>query len=52
MFAMRAQKLYNLYQAYAHIDEIPQAERIKIEKQVFQKTLAGSLGRNRIVFSG
>ena len=40
MFAMRAQKLYNLYQAYAHIDEIPQAERIKIEKQVFQKTLA------------
>ena len=39
MFAMRAQKLYNLYQAHSHIDEIPQAERIKIEKQIFQKSL-------------
>ncbi len=39
MFAMRAQKLYNLYQAYSRIEEIPEPEKLKIEKQIFQKTL-------------
>jgi trans-AT polyketide synthase, acyltransferase and oxidoreductase domains len=40
MFPMRAQKLYELYRNYNSIEEIPQAEREKIEKQIFRKTLA------------
>lgn len=40
MFAMRAQKLYNLYQTYSRVEEIPEAERLRIEKQIFQKSLA------------
>ena len=39
MFAMRAQKLYNLYQAHAKIEDIPESERVRIEKQIFQKSL-------------
>ncbi|BCL34610.1 PfaD family polyunsaturated fatty acid/polyketide biosynthesis protein [Nostoc sp. MS1] len=40
MFAMRAQKLYELYRSYDSIEAIPQAEREKLEKQVFRKTIA------------
>ncbi|MBE9007238.1 PfaD family polyunsaturated fatty acid/polyketide biosynthesis protein [Fortiea sp. LEGE XX443] len=40
MFPMRAQKLYELYRAYDSIEDIPAAEREKLEKQVFRKTLA------------
>ncbi|MDB9447911.1 PfaD family polyunsaturated fatty acid/polyketide biosynthesis protein [Anabaena sp. CS-542/02] len=40
MFPMRAQKLYELYRTYNSIEEIPPAEREKLEKQVFRKTLA------------
>lgn len=40
MFPMRAQKLYELYRAYDSIEDIPLAERQKLEKQVFRKTLA------------
>ncbi|MEA5514994.1 PfaD family polyunsaturated fatty acid/polyketide biosynthesis protein [Nodularia sp. UHCC 0506] len=40
MFPMRAQKLYELYRNYNSIEEIPQAEREKLEKQIFRKTLA------------
>lgn len=40
MFPMRAQKLYELYRAYNSIEEIPQAEREKLEKQIFRKTIA------------
>ena len=32
MFAMRAAKLYELYQAYADLDEIPAAQRALLEK--------------------
>lgn len=39
MFAVRAQKLYELYVSYNSIEEIPQAERDKIEKQIFPKSL-------------
>jgi len=39
MFAMRARKLYQLYQDYKSIEEIPAAERQKVEKQIFQKSL-------------
>lgn len=40
MFPMRAQKLYELYRAYNSIEEIPQPEREKLEKQIFRKTIA------------
>lgn len=40
MFPMRAQKLYELYRTYNSIEEIPLAEREKLEKQVFRKTIA------------
>jgi trans-AT polyketide synthase, acyltransferase and oxidoreductase domains len=40
MFPMRAQKLYELYRAYNSIEEIPQSEKEKLEKQIFRKTIA------------
>ena len=39
MFALRAQKLYELYKAYDSIAEIPTQERVKIEKQIFRMSL-------------
>ena len=39
MFPMRAQKLYELYRRYESIEEIPQAEREKIESQIFRRPL-------------
>ena len=39
LFPMRALKLYELYNRYDSIDQIPSDERIKLEKQVFQREL-------------
>ncbi len=39
MFAMRAQKLYELYQRYDSIEDIPTVEREKLETTVFQRKL-------------
>ena len=39
MFAMRAQKLYELYRAYDGIEAIPAAERTQLEKQMFRDSL-------------
>lgn len=39
MFAMRGSKLYELYSRYQSIEEIPQADREKIEKTIFRKSL-------------
>jgi trans-AT polyketide synthase/acyltransferase/oxidoreductase domain-containing protein len=39
MFSMRATKLYELYRAYNSIEELPVAERQKLEKTVFLKNL-------------
>jgi trans-AT polyketide synthase/acyltransferase/oxidoreductase domain-containing protein len=39
MFAMRGQKLYDLYSHYASLDEIPAQERERLETQVFKKDL-------------
>jgi PfaD family protein len=39
LFPMRAQKLYELYNQYESIDEIPVKEREKLEKQVFRHGL-------------
>jgi trans-AT polyketide synthase/acyltransferase/oxidoreductase domain-containing protein len=38
-FPMRAQKLYDLYSRFDSIEEIPAAERVKLERQVFLKSL-------------
>jgi len=40
LFPLRAQKLLELYKSYNSIEEIPLQEREKLEKQVFQKTIA------------
>jgi len=39
LFPVRAQKLYEFYKAYDSIEAIPTAEREKLEKQVFRKSL-------------
>ena len=39
MFAMRAEKLYELYRSYPSVDAIPADERVKLEKTVFKQTL-------------
>lgn len=39
MFAMRAQKLYELYRKYNSLEEIPEPDKTKLEKQVFLDTL-------------
>jgi PfaD family protein len=39
LFPMRALKLYELYNRYDSIDQIPSDERLKLEKQVFQREL-------------
>ncbi|MCB9688448.1 MAG: PfaD family polyunsaturated fatty acid/polyketide biosynthesis protein [Alphaproteobacteria bacterium] len=40
MFGSRAQKLYDVYQAYPGMDAIPADERQRLEKEVFQAPLA------------
>ena len=37
MFAMRAQKLYELYSRYESLEDIPAQERERLESQVFKK---------------
>ena len=39
MFAMRAQKLYELYKNYDSIADIPTTERTKLETQIFRQSL-------------
>ncbi|MAS82265.1 MAG: 2-nitropropane dioxygenase [Legionellales bacterium] len=39
MFAMRGNKLYNLYKKYSSIDEIPSVDRANLEKTIFKMTL-------------
>lgn len=39
MFAMRGQKLFDIYSRYNSIEEIPQDEREKLEKTTFKMTL-------------
>ncbi|MDM8530720.1 PfaD family polyunsaturated fatty acid/polyketide biosynthesis protein [Anaerolineales bacterium HSG25] len=38
-FPMRAQKLYDIWKEYDSIEDIPTAERTKLEKQVFRQNL-------------
>ncbi|PSR11098.1 MAG: 2-nitropropane dioxygenase, partial [Bacteroidetes bacterium] len=39
LFGPRAKKLYEYYQRYRSIDEIPEEERTKLEKQLFRRSL-------------
>lgn len=39
MFAMRGNKLYDIYKKYASIEEIPEAERTSLEKTIFKMSL-------------
>ncbi|MDB9373131.1 PfaD family polyunsaturated fatty acid/polyketide biosynthesis protein [Nodularia sphaerocarpa] len=39
LFPLRAQKLFDLYKNYDSIEDIPQSEREKIEKQIFRNSL-------------
>lgn len=39
MFAMRASRLYELYNRYNSVEEIPTADREKIEKTIFRRNL-------------
>ncbi|WP_413173816.1 PfaD family polyunsaturated fatty acid/polyketide biosynthesis protein [Anabaena azotica] len=39
LFPLRAQKLYELYKNYNSLEEIPAAEREKLEKQILKKTV-------------
>ncbi|PKO06272.1 MAG: 2-nitropropane dioxygenase [Chloroflexi bacterium HGW-Chloroflexi-3] len=39
MFAMRASRLYELYSRYNAVEEIPSADREKIEKTIFRRNL-------------
>lgn len=39
LFGMRSQKLYEIYQRYDSIEDIPPAEREKLEKQIFRQSL-------------
>lgn len=38
LFASRAKKLFQLFQSYDSLDEIPKSEMRKIEKRIFQKS--------------
>jgi trans-AT polyketide synthase, acyltransferase and oxidoreductase domains len=40
MFAMRGNKLFELYRAYNSLEEIPDDEREKLEKQIFRASFA------------
>jgi trans-AT polyketide synthase, acyltransferase and oxidoreductase domains len=40
MFAVRAQKLAELYRQYPALDDIPAAESERLERQIFQKSIA------------
>ncbi|KAM3094751.1 PfaD family polyunsaturated fatty acid/polyketide biosynthesis protein [Phormidesmis sp. 146-35] len=39
LFPVRAQKLYEIYNRYQSIDEIPIADRQQLEKQIFRRSL-------------
>lgn len=50
MFPMRAAKLYEIYRAYASLEDIPAAERDKLEKTFFQTSLSDIWQNTRSYF--
>lgn len=51
MFSIRAHKLYELYRAYNSIEELPAAEREKLEKTFFQAPLTAIWEQTRSYFA-
>ena len=39
MYAQRSQRLYDIYKSYGSIEEIPEKERSRIEKQFFKRSI-------------
>jgi PfaD family protein len=52
MFAMRARKLYELYRAYARIEDIPAAQRQALERDYFRAPLDEVWEQTRAFFAG
>ncbi len=50
MFAIRAQKLYELYRAYDSMEDLPVAERDKLEKNFFRAPLTSIWEQTRSYF--
>lgn len=50
MFAMRANRLYELYRSYGSLDEIPEDERKSLEETVFKATFDQVLAEVRTYF--
>ncbi len=51
MFAMRAQKLYELYRSCASLEDIPAGERAKLEKSFFRCSLDEAWNQTRAFFA-
>lgn len=51
MFSMRAAKLYELYRRHKSIDELPAADRDKLEKQYFRKSIAEEWASTKAFFA-
>jgi PfaD family protein len=51
LFALRAQKLYELYRAHAGMDEIPAADRAAIERDIFRAPLEEIWRQTRAFFA-
>ncbi|MDP2308187.1 MAG: PfaD family polyunsaturated fatty acid/polyketide biosynthesis protein [Pseudomonadota bacterium] len=52
MYAQRAARLYEVYRAYASIDDIPVADRERIEKQILQRPLADVWAETEAFWAG
>ena len=52
LFAMRAQKLAELYRQHAGLENLPDAERENLETQIFKAPLAEIWDRTRMFFQG
>jgi PfaD family protein len=50
MFAMRGGKLYDLYRTYPSLDAIPEAERKRLETQIFKAPLSDVWASTRAFF--
>ena len=50
MFAMRAQKLYDLYRAYGSLESLPGAERAALERDLFRAPLETVWAQTREFF--
>ncbi|MEQ8762576.1 MAG: PfaD family polyunsaturated fatty acid/polyketide biosynthesis protein [Planctomycetota bacterium] len=52
MFAMRAQRLFELYRAHDRLEDIPESERSQLEKTVFRAPIEDIWRQTRAYFEG